>query len=305
MKHFQDLGHTVVYVVGAFTALIGDPTGRSKTRPPLTMEEIAANAETYKTQIFKILDPQKTVTRFNSEWLEPLGSVGWIKLAAKYNVAQMLERREFKQRYEAGKPIAMHEFLYPLAQAYDSVVLERRRRARRDRSALQPQRRPRPDAGLRSRAADRDDDAAARRARRRREDVEEPGQLRRRHRERARDVRQADVDLRRLDVEVLRAADRSRRRTTSRSGAHAVTAGTLHPKAAKVDLATRIVGDFHSPAEAAAAAAAFERGSRRARSIASSLEVRDVGAAGGAASVPAGADSAEAGGVGRARPTRS
>ena len=87
------------------------------------MEEIAANAETYKTQIFKILDPQKTVTRFNSEWLEPLGSAGWIRLAAKYNVAQMLERREFRQRYEAGKPIAIHEFLYPLAQAYDSVVL--------------------------------------------------------------------------------------------------------------------------------------------------------------------------------------
>ncbi len=124
MKHFQDLGHTVVYVVGAFTALIGDPTGRSKTRPPLTLDEIAHNAETYKTQIFKILDPAKTVTRFNSEWLEPLGSFGWVKLAAKYNVAQMLERRDFKTRYEAGKPIAIHEFLYPLAQAYDSVYLE-------------------------------------------------------------------------------------------------------------------------------------------------------------------------------------
>jgi tyrosyl-tRNA synthetase len=124
MKHFQDLGHTVVYVVGSFTALIGDPTGRSKTRPPLTIEEISANAETYKTQIFKILDPAKTVTRFNSEWLEPLGSFGWVKLAAKYNVAQMLERRDFKQRYEAGKPIAVHEFLYPLAQAYDSVFLK-------------------------------------------------------------------------------------------------------------------------------------------------------------------------------------
>src|SRR5215208_5878849 len=124
MKHFQDLGHTVVYVVGSFTALIGDPSGRSKTRPPLTMEAIAQNAETYKTQIFKILDPAKTVTRFNNEWLEPLGSAGWVRLAAKYNVAQMLERREFKQRYEAGKPIAIHEFLYPLAQAYDSVFLE-------------------------------------------------------------------------------------------------------------------------------------------------------------------------------------
>lgn len=124
MKHFQDLGHTVVYVVGAFTALIGDPTGRSKTRPPLTREEIDANAETYKTQIFKILDPKKTQVRFNSEWLEPLGSFGWVRLAAKYNVAQMLERREFKTRYESGKPIAVHEFLYPLAQAYDSVFLE-------------------------------------------------------------------------------------------------------------------------------------------------------------------------------------
>ena len=124
MKHFQDLGHTVVYVVGAFTALIGDPTGRSKTRPPLTPAEIAQNAETYKTQIFKILDREKTVVRFNSEWLEPLGSYGWVKLAARYNVAQMLERREFKARYESGKPIALHEFLYPLAQAYDSVVLK-------------------------------------------------------------------------------------------------------------------------------------------------------------------------------------
>ncbi|HEV3484968.1 MAG TPA: tyrosine--tRNA ligase, partial [Vicinamibacterales bacterium] len=124
MKHFQDLGHTVVYVVGSFTALIGDPTGRSKTRPALSMEEISANAETYKTQIFKILDPAKTVTRFNSEWLEPLGSYGWVKLAAKYNVAQMMERREFRQRFEAGKPIAVHEFLYPLAQAYDSVYLK-------------------------------------------------------------------------------------------------------------------------------------------------------------------------------------
>jgi tyrosyl-tRNA synthetase len=124
MKHFQDLGHTVVYVVGAFTALIGDPTGRSKTRPPLTPEDIARNAETYKTQIFKILDREKTVVRFNSEWLEPLGSYGWVKLAARYNVAQMLERRDFKARYETGKPIAIHEFLYPLAQAYDSVFLE-------------------------------------------------------------------------------------------------------------------------------------------------------------------------------------
>ena len=105
------------------------------------MEEIAQNSETYKTQIFKILDPAKTVTRFNSEWLEPLGSVGWIKLAAKYNVAQMLERREFKQRYEAGKPIAVHEFLYPLAQVRLGG-LERGRRAQWHRSVVQPECRP-------------------------------------------------------------------------------------------------------------------------------------------------------------------
>lgn len=124
MKHFQDLGHRVVYVVGSFTALIGDPTGRSKTRPPLTQAEIDGNAETYKTQIFKILDPVKTDVRFNSEWLEPLGSAGWVRLAARYNVAQMMERRDFRTRYDTGQPIAVHEFLYPLAQAYDSVHLQ-------------------------------------------------------------------------------------------------------------------------------------------------------------------------------------
>ena len=123
MKHFQDLGHRVVFVVGVFTALIGDPTGRSKARPPLSQEQIEENAETYKVQVFKILDPEKTVVESNLPWLSGLGSEGWIRLAARYNVAQMLERREFRQRYDAGKPIAIHEFLYPLAQAYDSVHL--------------------------------------------------------------------------------------------------------------------------------------------------------------------------------------
>jgi tyrosyl-tRNA synthetase len=124
MKHFQDLGHRVVFLIGDFTGLIGDPTGRSKTRPALTREEIAQNAETYKTQVFKLLDPAKTVVDFNSRWLAALGAEGLVRLAARYNVAQMLERRDFKQRYEAGKPIAVHEFLYPLAQAYDSVFLQ-------------------------------------------------------------------------------------------------------------------------------------------------------------------------------------
>jgi tyrosyl-tRNA synthetase len=123
MKHFQDLGHRVIFLIGDFTGMIGDPTGRSKTRPPLTREQIAENAETYKKQAFKILHPEKTEIRFNSEWLGALGSEGFVRLAATYNVARMLERRDFRQRYESGQPISLHEFLYPLAQAYDSVAL--------------------------------------------------------------------------------------------------------------------------------------------------------------------------------------
>ena len=124
MRHFEDLGHRVIFLIGDFTGLIGDPTGRSETRPALTPEQIAENAETYKKQCFKILDPEKTEVRFNSEWLGKLGSEGLIRLAAKYNVARMLERKDFKKRYHAGESIAIHEFLYPLAQAYDSVFLE-------------------------------------------------------------------------------------------------------------------------------------------------------------------------------------
>jgi tyrosyl-tRNA synthetase len=124
MRRFQDRGHRVVFVIGDFTGMIGDPTGKSKTRPPLTREEIERNAETYKTQAFRILDPLKTEVRFNREWLGPLGSDGFVKLAATYNVARMLERRDFRQRFDLGQPISVHEFLYPLAQAYDSVFLE-------------------------------------------------------------------------------------------------------------------------------------------------------------------------------------
>jgi tyrosyl-tRNA synthetase len=124
MRQFQDLGHHLVYVIGDFTGMIGDPTGRSKTRPPLSREEIERNAETYKKQAFKILDPAKTEIRFNREWLGALGADGFIRLAATYNVARMLERREFRQRFDSGQPISLHEFLYPMAQAYDSVALE-------------------------------------------------------------------------------------------------------------------------------------------------------------------------------------
>jgi tyrosyl-tRNA synthetase len=124
MKHFQDLGHRVVFLIGDFTGLIGDPTGRSKTRPPLTREAIDANAETYKQQVFKLLHPEKTIVDFNSRWLSALTSFDWVRLLARYNVAKMLERREFRQRYDAGQPIALHEFLYPMSQAYDSVFLK-------------------------------------------------------------------------------------------------------------------------------------------------------------------------------------
>jgi len=123
MKHFQDLGHTVVFVIGDFTGMIGDPTGRNNARPQLTPEEVIENAKTYEKQVFKILDREKTSIRFNSEWLSKLGAEGLIRLAGKYTVARMLERDDFKNRYKKQLPIHIHEFLYPLAQAYDSVAL--------------------------------------------------------------------------------------------------------------------------------------------------------------------------------------
>ncbi len=123
MKHFQDLGHTVIFLIGDFTGLIGDPTGRSRTRPALTAEEIAANAETFKSQVFKILDRERTVVDFNSRWLAALSSSDWIRLCSRYTVARMLERDDFSKRIKSNQPIAIHELLYPLAQAYDSVAL--------------------------------------------------------------------------------------------------------------------------------------------------------------------------------------
>jgi len=123
MKHFQDMGHTVIFVIGDGTARIGDPTGRNITRPPMTREEILANAETYKTQVFKILDREKTEVRFNGEWLDELGFESMIRLCAKYTVARLLERDDFAKRFKEGTPISVHELLYPLAQAYDSVAL--------------------------------------------------------------------------------------------------------------------------------------------------------------------------------------
>jgi tyrosyl-tRNA synthetase len=124
LKHFQDLGHTVIFLIGDFTGMIGDPTGRSATRPPLTREQIAENAETYKAQVFRILSPEKTVVDFNSRWFSKFSAEDFIRLTAKYTVSQMLEREDFHKRFHDEKPIAMHELLYPLAQGYDSVALE-------------------------------------------------------------------------------------------------------------------------------------------------------------------------------------
>ncbi|WP_101496152.1 tyrosine--tRNA ligase [Thiopseudomonas denitrificans] len=124
LKVFQDLGHEVIFLIGDFTGMIGDPSGKSATRPPLTREQVMANAETYKEQVFKILDPQKTRIAFNSEWINLLTPADFIRLASSYTVARMLEREDFHNRYSTQQPIAIHEFLYPLVQGYDSVALE-------------------------------------------------------------------------------------------------------------------------------------------------------------------------------------
>jgi tyrosyl-tRNA synthetase len=124
MRHFQQLGHDVIFLIGSFTGLIGDPTGRNATRPPLTPDEIAANAETYKTQIFKLLDPERTIIEFNGRWMNAFTPIDFIRLTAKATVAQLLERDDFTKRFQGGVPISLHELLYPLVQGYDSVALE-------------------------------------------------------------------------------------------------------------------------------------------------------------------------------------
>ncbi len=123
LRHFQELGHHVMFLIGDFTGMIGDPTGKNATRPPLSREQIMQNAQTYREQVFKILDPEKTEVCFNSSWFDSLGAAGMIKLAAQYTVARMLERDDFAKRYVANQPIAVHEFLYPLCQGYDSVAM--------------------------------------------------------------------------------------------------------------------------------------------------------------------------------------
>jgi len=124
LRLFQELGHEVIFLIGDFTGMVGDPSGKNSTRPPLTREQVLANAETYKEQVYKILDPAKTRIEFNSSWLEPLGAAGMIRLASQQTVARMMERDDFKKRYNSGQSIAIHEFMYPLLQGYDSVALK-------------------------------------------------------------------------------------------------------------------------------------------------------------------------------------
>ena len=258
MKHFQDLGHKVIFLVGDFTGLIGDPTGRSKTRPALTRAEIDENAETYKEQVFTLLDPDRTVIDFNCAWLGALGSEGWIRLAARYNVAQMLERREFRQRHEAGQPIAIHEFLYPLAQAYDSVHL----RADVELGGtdqlfnLNVGRDIMPRFGVEAQIVMTTPllvglDGTEKMSKSAGNYVgvtEAPGEMF----GKLMSISDALMwsyhelltDLSLAEVDALKA------RTAS---------GAVHPKRIKVDLATRIVTDFHSAPAARAAAEAFER----------------------------------------------
>jgi len=275
MKHFQDLGHRVVFVIGDFTGLIGDPTGRSKTRPPLTREEIDKNAETYRTQVFRILDRDKTIVDFNSRWLHPLGAEGLIRLAARYNVAQMLERRDFKQRQEAGKPIAVHEFLYPLAQAYDSVFLQTdvELGGTDQLFNLNVGRDIMPSYGLEAQVVMTTPLLEGL------DGVEKMSKSLGNYVGVTESADEMFGKLMSISDELmwryyllltdLSEADVAARRT-------AVAAGTLHPKQAKIDLATRIVADFHSEADANRAAATFDARFTRGELPAESLVEKEI-----------------------------
>jgi tyrosyl-tRNA synthetase len=280
MKHFQDLGHRVIFLIGDFTGLIGDPTGRSRTRPPLSPEDIARNADTYRAQVFHLLDPEKTVVEFNSRWLNALGADGLVRLAARYNVAQMLERRDFRQRFDAGKPIAVHEFLYPLAQAYDSVHLEAdvELGGTDQLFNLNVGRDIMPGYGLEAQVVMTVPlleglDGVEKMSKSLNNYVgitEAPGEmfgklmsisddLMWRYYVLLTDVSEVQIGLLRQDV----------------------AAGRRHPKHVKSELATRIVADFHGAAAAATAAAAFEARFARGELAVGDLPLVTVACAGG------------------------
>jgi tyrosyl-tRNA synthetase len=294
MKHFQDLGHTVIFVIGDFTGLIGDPTGRSKTRPPLTRAEIDANAETYKQQVFKLLDPVRTVVDYNNRWFGSLTSEEWVRLAARYNVAQMLERRDFKQRHEAGQPIALHEFLYPLVQAYDSVVL----RADVEMGGtdqlfnLNVGRDVMPSFGLEPQIVMTVPLLVGI------DGVEKMSKSTGNYVGVSESASVMFGKLMSISDEVMWTYFELLTDLTSEEigGLRAdVTAGVRHPKQVKVELATRIVSDFHSPEAAAQAAGEFERVHVQGHppETVPEVEVRK----GAALAEPGGAAAADAGGV--------
>ena len=161
MRQLQDMGHHIMFLIGDFTGMIGDPTGKNTTRPPLTPEQVAINAKTYQEQVYKILDPAKTEICFNSTWLNQLGAAGMLKLAASTTVARMLERDDFKKRFASNQPISLHEFMYPLMQGYDSVAMRADIELGGNRPEIQPADGPGAAGTARAKAAVRDHDAAA------------------------------------------------------------------------------------------------------------------------------------------------
>ena len=203
MKQFQELGHEVIFLIGDFTGMIGDPTGKSETRKQLTRAEVAKNAETYKEQIFKILDPKRPMIEFNHRWMEKMDAVAMIELTAKYTVARMLEREDFKQRYQKQQAIGIHEFLYPLIQGYDSVVLKAdvELGGTDQRFNLLMGRELQREYGQQAQVVL--DDAAARRLGRRAQDEQVVGQLHRNYRYCGRHVWQDNVYFRRSHVALL------------------------------------------------------------------------------------------------------
>ncbi|MDX1980115.1 MAG: tyrosine--tRNA ligase [Bryobacteraceae bacterium] len=262
MKHFQDLGHTVIFLIGDVTGLIGDPTGRNVTRPPMTPEEIRANAETYKAQVFKLLDPEKTEVRFNSEWLGKLTFFDTVQLCGRYTVARLLERDDFAKRFKDQVPISVHEFLYPLAQGYDSVMLR---------------------CDVEMGGSDQKFNLLVGRELQR--DYGQPPQIvatmpllegldgvEKMSKSKANYVGIAEAPeemFRKLmsisDVLMYRYYELLTDMSVAEIGAlkNRIEGGGQHPMEAKIDLARRIVSDFHSPAEAARAADEFNRVVRR------------------------------------------
>ena len=259
LKHFQDLGHTAIFLIGDFTAMVGDPTGQSETRPPLTREQVDANAKTYLEQVYKILDRDKTEVRYNSEWLGKMTGQEMMRLCGHYRLARMLEREDFRSRLDeesADSPFTSCSI------RFCSVRFGRARN--RTSSSARPNRNSICWSAATSSAstaalAGRADDADPGRARRRAQNVEEPRQLCGHHRSAPRNVRQADVDFRRVDVVLLRAADGLCVEPVIVRLREEVRTGVLHPKNAKMQLAHTIIAGFHGEEAAKRAAEEFRR----------------------------------------------